>query len=254
MNKNFKILWGAVIIPLLVAFFIFGCASRAEIKEFQYQMDSLSVTNQFQARNIARLDSLLEENIRLLRAIRAENTSNMGSLQEEMVIVESIMRDSGFKVNSLTDRIESLKNDIDKRTTVSMDSDSVAIEPVARGDELYSTALLDLNQGKYDLAVMGFESYLEQFKNGSRADDSRYNIGEALLAKANFMEAAISFLTVTRKWPESELVPSALYKAARCYEQLDQIDMASNYYNKIVESHKSTPEAELAKERLEELK
>ncbi len=204
-----------------------------------------------QNRSLERLDSLLLENIRLLRAIRAENTTNMSALQEEMSIIESILRDSGFKVNSLRDRIESLKDDIDKKA--STDTDSSGAEVAPKAEELISTALLDLNQGKYELAIMGFESYLEQFENGSLSDDARYYIGEARFAQSNYTEAALNYLTLTRKWPQSELVPSALYKAGQSYEKLEQEDLAATYYRRLIEGFKSSQEAELAKKRLEEL-
>ncbi len=221
-------------------------------------MDTLTVVNTMQSREINRLDSLIAENNRLLRTIRAEQNANMNGLQEEMRIVESIMRDSGFKVNSLTDRIESLQDDISRRdaasdTSDSANGDSIGFEEDIRGEEVYSTAVLDLNQGKYDLALMGFESYLEQFPKGAHADDSRYNIGEALLAKGEYAEAALSYLTVTRKWPRSGLVPSALYKAGRCYESLEQDELAKRYYDQLIANHPGCSEAELAKQRLKEI-
>ncbi len=98
-----------LLLPLL---FSAGCASRGEIKRFQAQADSLTVINTIQLREIARLDSLLLENSKMLRAIRAEQNANFNALQEEMRIIEAIMRDSGFKVNSLNERIESLQDDI----------------------------------------------------------------------------------------------------------------------------------------------
>ncbi|MCD6501225.1 tol-pal system protein YbgF [bacterium] len=244
------IFWGAAITPLLALLFFGGCATRSEIQRFQWQVDSLSLTNQIQSRQLMRLDSLMTENVRLLRAIQASHSADMSALQEEMRIVESIMRDSGFKVNNLNDRIESLKDDIAARPPVEGDSLDV-VGP--RGDEVFSTALIDLNRGKFELAIMGFKSYLEKFPDGPRADDAQYNIGEAQLAKAEYPEAAMSYLTVTRKWPKSDLVPSALYKAARCYEKMDQVGMAKNYYKQLIERHSGAAEAELAKKRMQEL-
>ncbi len=251
MRQADRICLGAAIASLLIVLFIGGCATRGEVLRFQAQIDSLSLNNQIQTRQIARLDSLMEMNLTLLRAIRAEHGADMSVLQEEMGIVESIMRDSGFKVSSLTERIESLKDDISENAAVSDSADTS--EPKQRGEEIYSVALIDLNRGKYDLAIMGFESYLEQFADGPRADDARYNIGEALLAKSDYAEAAISYLAVTRKWPKSDLVPSAIYKAARCYEKLDQVDMAKNYYRQLIDGHSGTAEAELAGKRMQEI-
>ncbi len=252
MKESRTILWGAasLSILLLTLFGVAGCATRGEIKRFQAQLDSLSVANTMQSRQIAYLDSVLIENAQLLRTIRAEQNANMNALQEEMRIVEAIMRDSGFKVSSLTDKIESLQDDVSRRQVETDTADTGEFDIEARGDELYSTALHDLNQGKYDLAIMGFESYLEKFPDGARADDSRYNIGEALLAKAEYAEAALNYLTVTRKWPGSILVSAALYKAGRCYEYMGQNEMAKRYYEQLIDEHAGSAEAELAKQRL----
>ena len=232
MTTIAKIAQGAALGLLLAVIILAGCATRGEIQRFQSQVDSLSVVNRMQSRQIERLDSLIQDNARLLRTIRAEHNSNMTVLQEEMRIVESIMRDYGFQVSSMGDRIESLKEDISRSETESDTSDSSAAEPEngARGEEIYSTAVMDMNKGNYDLAIMGFESYLEDFPEGPRADDARYNIGESLLAKGEYSEAALSFLTVTRKWPESQLTPPSLYKAGRAYEELEQSNMAKTHY------------------------
>jgi len=238
-------------LSLLGSVVLSGCASRAEIKRFQAQVDSLSVAGQQQAESLTRLDSLMLENIRTMRTLRAETNAFMGAIQEELSIIESIMRDSGFKVSALTTRIDALKDDIDKRATAPSDS---AVEDIpVKGAEIFATALLDLNQGKYELAIMGFESYLEEFEDGAHAPEARYNIGEALFAQANYSEAALSYLTITRKWPASGIVPSALYKAGQCYERLDQPEMAANFYRRLVAEFSSTAEAEHAKRRLEEI-
>jgi len=255
MKKDLSILWGAMSISLLFFLFSSGCATRGEIKRFRAQVDSLSVTNAMQTRQLQSLDSMLAEQGRLLRTTRAEQNSGINALQEEMRIVESIMRDSGFKVSSLSEKIQSIEQGM--ITPVSQDSthpqDTIIQETKARGDEIYSTAFRDLSKGNYDLAIKGFESYLEQFPDGPKADDARYNIGEALLALGNYEEAAFSYLTVTRKWPKSEYVPQALFKAGRCYEQLGQKELAKKYYNQVVKEHPGSAEAELSKQRLKEI-
>ncbi len=215
--------------------------------------------NTIQSRQIFRLDSLLSENARLLRAVRAEQNANATTLQEEMRIIQNILEDSGYKVSTLGDRIETLEDDISRVGTQpngdNLDEespDTVDLGMEVRGDEIFSTARLDMNRGKYDLATMGFESYLEQFPEGPLADEARYYIGEALLAKGEYTSAAVSFLTVTRKWPESDLVPSAIYKAAHCYRVMDQEELAKQYYDKLIEEHPDSPEAELARQRQKE--
>lgn len=241
-----------MLLPLL---FCSGCASRAEIKRFQAQTDSLTVINTMQTRQIARLDSLAHENARLLRAIRAEQNQNSIALQEEFRIMENILRDSGYKVSSLGERIETLEDDISRTPIPSLDdslsdgTDSMDLGMDVRGNELFSTSRMDMNRGKYDLAMMGFESFLEQFPEHPLADDARYYIGEALLAKGEYTEAAVSFLTLTRKHPESDLVPPALYKAGYCYKIMEQDALADQYFYKLLAEYPDSPEAELARQR-----
>jgi len=211
-----------------------------------------------QSRNIARLDSLLLENARALRAVRAEQNTNFGAIQDELRIIESILQDSGFKVSTLSERIETLEDDIsrgasqeDSSETDSLDTLEIGLSDI-RGGEVFSTARLDLNRGKYDLAIMGFDSYLEQFPDGSLGDEARYNIGEALLAKGEYTEAVLSYLTLTRRWPESDLVPPSLYKAGYCYQIMEQPELSKQYYDKLIAEHTDSPEAELARQRLSE--
>ena len=121
-----------------------------------------------------------------------------------------------------------------------------------RGNELFSTSRMDMNRGKYDLAIMGFESFIEQFPDHPYADDARYYIGEAMLAKGEYTEAAVSFLTLTRKYPDSDLVPPALYKAGYCYQIMEQDALAAQYFDKLLTEYPDSPEAELARQRASE--
>ncbi len=69
------------------------------------------------------------------------------------------------------------------------------------------------------------------------------------MAKGEYAEAALNYLSITRKWPESELLPPALYKAGHCYEIMEQPEMAKQYFDRLIAEHPESAEAELAKQR-----
>ena len=125
--------------------------------------------------------------------------------------------------------------------------------PLIAPQKLYDNAFSDYTAGQYDLAVMGFETFIKTSPRSELADDAQLNIGNALYAGGKFKEAVPALQQVISGYPQSNSVPAAWYKLGLTYEQLKQADLARKAYKTVTKSHEGTIEANLARQGLERL-
>lgn len=62
--------------------------------------------------------------------------------------------------------------------------------------KVYDAAYLDFVSKRYDLALQGFQEYLERHPRTERAHDAQYLIGEIYYAKGDFIRANDELLKV----------------------------------------------------------
>jgi tol-pal system protein YbgF len=126
--------------------------------------------------------------------------------------------------------------------------------PIIAPQKLYDNAFGDYTAGQYDLAVIGFETFIKTSPRSELADDAQLNIGNALYAAGKFKEAVPALQQVINGYPQSNSVAAAWYKLGLTYEQLKQTDVARKAYETVTKNYEGTIEASLARQGLERLK
>lgn len=117
--------------------------------------------------------------------------------------------------------------------------------------EIYLEAQADYLQGRYELAVAGFERVAAA--GGELADNARYGIGDALLAVEQFEPALEQFEMVIRDFPESNKVGEAWYKKGLILHRLGHESDAREIFEDILDVYAGTPAARAARRQLESL-
>ena len=118
----------------------------------------------------------------------------------------------------------------------------------------YDSAYSDFTAGQYELAIVGFQTFLKFFPRHSSADDAQLNIGNSLFNAGKFRDAAAEYQRVISDYPKTDSVPAAYYKLGQAYMQLKQPDLARKAFETLTQNHPTANEAYLAKQALERLK
>jgi tol-pal system protein YbgF len=126
--------------------------------------------------------------------------------------------------------------------------------PLISPQRMFDNAYGDYTGGYYDIAIIGFNNYINTFPQSDKADDAQLNIGQALHASGKFREAVEAFQKVLSNYPQSDSVPVAYYKMGLTYEALKQLDLARKAFETVIERHPTAYEAILARQRLDSLK
>lgn len=126
--------------------------------------------------------------------------------------------------------------------------------PLISPQKMFENAYADYTGGQYELAIVGFNTYIASFPKSDKADDAQLNIGNALYAAGKYRDAIDSFQKVITNYASSDSVPLAYYKMGLTYTELRQYDLARKAFETVVQKYPAVPEAILAKQRLDSLK
>ncbi len=118
----------------------------------------------------------------------------------------------------------------------------------------FNLAYNDYLNGRYDLAVAGFERFLKDFPSTSLTANAHYWIGESHYSLKDYRKAMQAFEVVIHDYPKSEKVPPALFKLGLAAVESGDPLKARTYLKRVIEDYSSSNEAKLAKNKLAEIR
>lgn len=118
----------------------------------------------------------------------------------------------------------------------------------------FNLAYNDYLNGRYELAVSGFQRFLKDFPSTSLTPSAHYMIGESYYSAKDFPKAMQAFERVINEFGQSEKVPPALYKLGVSSVETGDAARAREYLKRIIEKFPTSEEAKLAKNKLAALR
>lgn len=118
----------------------------------------------------------------------------------------------------------------------------------------YERAFNLLKEGRYDLAVAAFKTFVQSYPQGHYVDNAQYWLGEANYVQRHFKVALSEFGKVVKNHPASPKRADALLKMGYTYQELGQNDKARQSLNEVVLNYPNSTAARLAQKRLQDLK
>lgn len=118
----------------------------------------------------------------------------------------------------------------------------------------FNLAYNDYLNGRYDLAIGGFQRFLKDFPGNSLTPNAHYWIGESYYSTKDYGKAMQAFEKVVNGFPRSEKVPPALFKMGLCAAALGDAMKARTLLRRVIEEFSGSDEAKLAKNKLAEIR
>jgi tol-pal system protein YbgF len=119
--------------------------------------------------------------------------------------------------------------------------------------DAFNEAYLSYSNKQYDEALNAFSRFIQSNPSHAFADDALYWRGECYLAKGRFLKAIGEFERLGKRYPDSEKVPSGLYRIGFVYDKLKDFRTAVRYYFEVVEKYPGTDAARRAGSRVQEI-
>lgn len=131
---------------------------------------------------------------------------------------------------------------------------SIAGTPGISPTSAFNLAYNDYLNGRYDLAVTGFQRFLKDFPSTSLAPNAYYWMGESYFSLKDYAHATQAFQKVVNEYPRSEKVAPALFKMGVVTAEAGDLPKARGYLRRVIEDFSTSDEAKLAKSKLAEIR
>lgn len=266
-----------------------GCATQTALVDVQTDLEVIrgqvdqiagqlgSIDKQTQERSATGQRSQVDLVVRLDQ-IAADVQTIQGRLEEQAHRVSELSKavdDQSFRLNQVTAKFDALEMRQAERERSGVAPGPVpdaAAMPPAPGDqervvlpgrtprsglspvEAYNLAYNDFIKGSYDLAIQGFQGFLQQYPNSILVPHAVYWLGESYYQTKQYPQAIEQYDRLVSQFPKNEKLAGALLKEGFAYAAVGDKVKARASLKRVVEDFPRASEANLAKEKLAELR
>jgi tol-pal system protein YbgF len=260
-----------------------GCAFQSDLTDLHIEMDQIKdkmtqmtlktdatdrvskertqSTSNEQGNAFLKVDQMAVD-LQTIQGRLEENNHSIGDLSQKIEEQTLRMQDQNSRLGNLENRMASLEKS-GQNSQASPPQGSVEqgkmILPGQASSSLmpqdaYNQAYNDFVKGNYDLALIGFQNFTQQFPASALIPNAYYWMGESNYSKKEYLKAVENFDKVARDYPKHDKTPSSILKEGYAYLEVGEKLRGKSYLKKVIELFPRSDEARLAKERLSSVK
>jgi tol-pal system protein YbgF len=281
-----RILGASVLAAIVVATTAPLHAADKEQRQMMADLRILQEQSQQLQNLVGQLSQSLAEAIKAVnQRLDEQTTANRKSFADQKLVIDNaasdlrILRekvdDNSVRVGSLTQELDALRQSVaalntprssfgstePDTVTPAASADPAAAPPVpaspagvgASPAKLLEGAQGDYWGGQYDLAILGFDSYIKSFPNSPQADYAQYYIGNSYYQKGSYQQAIDAFNAVIKNYPKSPYVPEAYAKMGISYQTQKETDKARQAFEYVIKTYPDSVAATIAQQKLTSL-
>jgi tol-pal system protein YbgF len=114
--------------------------------------------------------------------------------------------------------------------------------------EIYLQAFGDYASGRYQAAILGFETFLQRFPNNSYASNAQFWLGDCYFNQQQYIQSVKEFEKVLNNYSNAPKNPDALLKIAIAKLQLGETDAARQAVDNLNRRYPKSPATQKAQE------
>ncbi|MFZ5862803.1 MAG: tol-pal system protein YbgF [Nitrospirota bacterium] len=268
-----------------------GCATQAALVDVQTEVETMRGQVDRITQQLSVFDKLLQERsssgqrsqvdlVVRLDQIAADLQTVQGRLEEQahrMGEAASALDEQSFRLNQLGARLDTT----DARLAEQERRVSGAVAPPDQGGtppaeppagqervvlpgrtplsglspvEAYNLAYNDFIKGSYDLAIQGFQTFLKQYPTSILVPHAVYWLGESYYQTKQYPQSVEQYERLITQFPKNEKLVGALLKQGFAFAAIGDKNKARAALKRVLEEFPRASEANLAKEKLAELR
>lgn len=242
-----------------------GCAKHSDFVDIREELRAVVKTQDQEqkrleglTRRVQTLEAVKEKDADPLRQRLDDLAARLTKLESRMARLEE---SPGSGTPSLSSKVEPPPaTDLGKSIKPTKPSPAPETSPLLPGvpglspTSAFNLAYNDYLNGRYDMAVIGFQKFVKDFPTASLVPNAYYWLGESYYNLKDYVRAIQAYEQVVTEHPGSEKVPAALYKIGLSASETGDTGKAKKYLKRVLEEFAMSEEAKLAKNRLAELR
>jgi tol-pal system protein YbgF len=258
---------GSVVLMAGGMLWLTGCANHADFVELR---DHLATVAKSQDQDQKRLDALQRRLESLERMKDSESVRQkpdpkldpkLDELSARIQRLEGRLAKSDEAVGiPVVPRMEPVPSDLarpskpQKPGAASDVSTLMPGVPTITPTSAFNLAYNDYLNGKYDLAVAGFQRFVRDFPGTSLTPNAYYWLGESSYQQRDYVRAMQAFEYLSTEYPGNEKVPAALFKSGLAAGETGDLAKSKKNLKRVIEEFPASDEAKLAKNKLAEIR
>jgi tol-pal system protein YbgF len=260
-----------------------GCALQADLIETRLLIDKVAANQKKLGQQMTTIEVKLDQpGASAGGAMPAELTTQYDQLQGELRSLKGEVEANGHAIGELRQRLDEESFQLSALTAQVQTLQTAlagATPPVARGPapggdeklvlpgrtpaakpgtvtpvEAYNLAYNDYLRGNYELAINGFDQFLQHYSTSILAPHALYWLGESYFSHQQYPKAVETFDQLIQRYPKHEKVPAAMLKNGLAYLEIGDKLQASQLLKRLVANYPTSEEANVAKGRLAEIR
>jgi tol-pal system protein YbgF len=193
----------------------------------------------------------LSQTLTVIREKLDDNTTRSAQQSQELTALIASIRIINDQLSTLTNLLQPPVNPTDPDAPVaavppSPDGPAVPPSPTT----LFNQAMSDYFSNNLDLAIEGFQEFVEKFPDAPDAPKAQYYTGLSYVDQRRYKDAIAAFAKVISDYKDSDWVAQAYYSQGNAYEGLKQPAAARVAYQNVIKLFPNSTEALLAQQRL----
>ena len=232
----------------------------AEIRMLQEQMQQLQAMMGTFTDSLKTVTTKMDEQATGSRKAIADQTLAITNMGDNVRVLREKADETNVRISTVSQEIDALRQAIASQpppqaaapvgtvpgaepgagATPPAPTPSAPPPPGLSPQRMYETSFDDYSAGRYDLAIQGFQAYVQAFPRTPNAANAQYNIGMSYFNQGKWGEARDAFQRVISEYPQmDDRVAEAYYKLGSTFEQLKQVDNAKRAYETLVQKYPS---------------
>lgn len=252
----------AAILAMAVIFvgLLSGCATKRDAEEIKAQIAAVESQSRRTTEMVERMDSVITAGAEANRKLKNDVRYSTDELTRQM---EQLMENYSDLITRIDQMAGQQVIKLPPSSSPGAQQDVPATgpdnppPPVTRTSsdciDAYDNAFTLARRGEYDAAIEAFRGYLADCEGDENVANALYWIGEGYFAQEEYIAATAEYEKLINQFPYSPNKGWALYKLARCKQELDQKDEARRLYQQLIDEYPDTFEAEQAEKLLQDL-
>lgn len=270
--------------PLLVVLLALGLQPRsaeaaadkehlqlmAEIRMLQEQNQQLQALLGTLQDTLKVVTSKIDDQSAATRKAMADQSLAVNNIGDNVRVLREKTDETNVRISTVSQEIDALRQAIASQPAPQTGIPEGPIDPNAppaatppapasppvgvSAQRMYEASYDDYTAGRYDLAIQGFQGFIQAFPRLPNAADAQFNIGMSYWNQAKWTDARDAFQKTIADYPQStERVAEAYYKLGQTFERLNQVDNAKRAYETLAQKFAGSFSATQAKQALDRL-
>ena len=239
----------------------------AEIRMLQEQSQQLQILLGNLQDTLKTVTTRLDEQAAATRKAMADQTLAVNNIGDNVRVLREKTDETNVRISTVAQEIDALRQSMTTAPQAVVGPTGTTDQPppttptptsqppvgVSPG-RMFDASFDDYSAGRYDLAIQGFQNFIQVFPRLPQAADAQYNIGMSYFNQNKWADARDAFQKTIQDYPQAaDRVADAYYKLGQTFEQLKQVDNAKRAYETLVQRFPTAFAANQAKQALDRL-